>query len=162
MALEYHPGQEGPFIQNALVFAPGLTIIESHRELAEVDFSRILPPRLHKPFETTYKLTFTREGEQDIPVIRGSRYNLIVTNTEKIRIQKKSYRHHTWTELYAEHMQEEYSAEANLRLRAAASLPNLGSSPMKPTIPTARIWIPGSNVFARPWTIFTKTPISSQ
>jgi len=126
MALEYHPDREGPFIQNALVFAPGLTILESLRELAEVDFSRILPPRLHKPFESTYKLIFTREGEKDIPVIRGSRYNLVVTNTEKIRIQKRAYRHYTWSELYAQHMQEEYKAEANLRLRAIASLPNLG------------------------------------
>ena len=126
MALEYHPDREGPFIQNALVFAPGLTIIESLRELAEVDYSRILPPRLHKQFAASYKLIFTREGEQDIPVIRGSRYNLIVTNTEKIRIQKKSYRHATWSDLYAQHMLEEYSAEANLRLRAIASLPNLG------------------------------------
>ena len=126
MALEYHPGGPGHFIQNALVFAPGLTILESLRELAEVDYSRILPPRLYRPFEATYKLIFTREGEKDLPVIRGSRYNLIVTNTEKIRIQKRAYRHHTWTQMYFEHMLEQYEAEANLRLRAIASLPNLG------------------------------------
>lgn len=125
MAMEY-PGQACPFIQNALVFAPGLTILESLRELAEIDYSRILPPRLHKPFEATYKLIFTRDGEKDLPVIRGSRYNLIVTNTEKIRIQKRTYRHHAWSQLYYEHMLEEYEAEANLRLRAIASLPNLG------------------------------------
>jgi type III restriction enzyme len=133
MAMEY-PGDaapnnsvEGsPFIQNALVFAPGLTILESLRELAEIDYNRILPPRLHKSFEATYKLIFTRDGEKDLPVIRGSRYNLIVTNTEKIRIQKRTYRHHTWSQLYYEHMLEEYEAEANLRLRAIASLPNLG------------------------------------
>lgn len=126
MALEYHPGSTGPFIQNALVFAPGLTILESLRELAEVDYSRILPPRLYQPFEATYKLIFTREGEKDLPVIRGSRYNLIVTNTEKIRIQKRAYRHPTWTQMYYEHKLEQYEAEANLRLRAIASLPNLG------------------------------------
>jgi len=126
MALEYHPGGAGPFIQNALVFAPGLTILESLRELAEVDYSQILPPRLYRPFEATYKLIFTREGEKDLPVIRDSRYNLIVTNTEKIRIQKRAYRHPTWTQMYFEHMQEQYEAEANLRLRAVASLPNLG------------------------------------
>jgi type III restriction enzyme len=123
MALEY---PAGPFIQNALVFAPGLTILESLRELAEVDYSKILPPRLDRPFEATYKLVFTREGETDLPVIRGSRYNLIVTNTEKIRIQKRTYRHHTWSRMYYEHMMEQYTAEANLRLRAIASLPNLG------------------------------------
>ncbi|HDQ71502.1 MAG TPA: hypothetical protein ENN19_05325 [Chloroflexi bacterium] len=53
MALEYHPDGEGPFIQNGLVFAPGLTILESLRELADVDYSKILPPRLHQPFEAT-------------------------------------------------------------------------------------------------------------
>ncbi len=37
MAMEY-PGDACPFIQNALVFAPGLTILESLRELAEVDY----------------------------------------------------------------------------------------------------------------------------
>jgi hypothetical protein len=126
LALEYHPDRPGPFIQNALVFAPGLTILESLRELAEVDYSQILPPRLYRPFEATYKLIFTREGEKDLPVIRGSRYNLVVTNTEKIRIQKRSYRHHTWTQMEFEFKQEQYEAEANLRLRAIASLPNLG------------------------------------
>jgi hypothetical protein len=125
MALEY-PAEGHPFIQNALVFAPGLTILESLRELAEVPYEKLLPPRLHRPFEATYKLIFTREGEKDLPVIRGSRYNLIVTNTEKIRIQKRSYRHYTWSDMYAEHMQAQYAAEANLRLRAIASLPNLG------------------------------------
>jgi len=109
-----------------LVFAPGLTILESLRGLADVDYAKILPPRLYRPFEATYKLVFTREGERDIPVIRGSRYNMVVTNTEKIRIQKRAYRHHTWSAMYYEHMLEQYEAEANLRLRAIASLPNLG------------------------------------
>ena len=43
MAFEY---PKGPFVQNALVFAPGKTIIESLRQLAETRFDRILPPRL--------------------------------------------------------------------------------------------------------------------
>ena len=123
MALEY---PVGPFVQNALVFAPGLTILESLRELAEVDYSKILPPRLYRPFEATYRLIFTREGEKDLPVIRGSHYNLIVTNTEKIRIQKRAYRHPSWSELYYQHVMEQSEEEANLRLQAIASLPNLG------------------------------------
>jgi type III restriction enzyme len=124
MALEY---PDGPFIQNALVFAPGLTILESLRELAEVPYDKILPPRLYRPFEATYKLIFTREGEKDLPVIRGSRYNLIVTNTEKIRIQKRPLRrHHTWTQLEFEFREQQSQEIANLRLLAIASLPNLG------------------------------------
>ena len=123
LALEY---PDAPFIQNALVFAPGLTILESLRELAELSYDKILPPRLHRPFEASYKLLFTRDGEKDLPVIRGSRYNIVVTNTEKIRIQKRTRRHHTWTQMEFEFRVAQSEEVANLRLQAIASLPNLG------------------------------------
>lgn len=71
IAMEY---PEGPFVQNALVFAPGKTIVESLRELAEVPYDKILPPRLYKPFAASVKLTFTRDGERDIPVTRRSSF----------------------------------------------------------------------------------------
>lgn len=60
MALEY---PDGSFVQNALVFAPGKTILESLRELMEVPYEKILPPRFFKPFAASVKLTFTRDGE---------------------------------------------------------------------------------------------------
>ncbi|MBW1947635.1 MAG: DEAD/DEAH box helicase family protein, partial [Deltaproteobacteria bacterium] len=126
MALEY---PDGPFVQNALVFAPGKTIIESLRELAETRYDRILPPRLYKPFAASVKLIFTRDGEKDIPVIRGSLFNVIVTNTEKIRIQKETIRLHKsdliGRLLTPEKVDETRTEIANLRLQAIASLPNL-------------------------------------
>jgi hypothetical protein len=123
MALEY---PQGPFVQNALVFAPGKTIIESLRELAEIPYHRILPPRLYKPFSASVKLIFTRDGEKDIPVIRGSFFNVIVTNTEKIRIQKETIRKSDLDFFFSPDKEEEAKQEvANLRLRAIASLPHL-------------------------------------
>jgi hypothetical protein len=123
MALDY---PDGPFVQNALVFAPGTTIVQSLRELAEVPYDRILPPRLHKTFSASVKLTFTRDGEKDIPVIRGSSWNVIVTNTEKIRIQKETVRKADCGDLFSPGKEEEARAEvANLRLQAIASLPHL-------------------------------------
>ena len=120
MALEY---PDGPFVQNTLVFAPGTTIIESLRELVGIPYSRLLPPRFFTPFASSVKLTFTRDGEMDVPVVRGSSFNLIVTNTEKIRIQKRTGRK---TEqlpfVIAEDPEEE---TANLRLQTIASLPHL-------------------------------------
>jgi hypothetical protein len=89
LAMEY---PDGPFVQNALVFAPGKTIIESLRQLAQTPYDKILPPRLYKPFAANLKLTFTRDGDPDIPVIRGSVFNAIITNTEKIRITKDRIR----------------------------------------------------------------------
>jgi hypothetical protein len=123
MALEY---PEGPFVQNALVFAPGKTIIESLRELLEVPYEKIVPPRFFKTFAATVKLTFTRDGEKYIPVTRGSAFNIVVTNTEKIRIQKDTVRKGDLGRLFSPASEEEVRTEiANLRLQAIASLPHL-------------------------------------
>jgi type III restriction enzyme len=117
---------DGPFVQNALVFAPGKTILESLRELAAVPYDRILPPRLHKAFAASVKLTFTRDGEKDVPVIRGSLFNLVVTNTEKIRIRKETVRQSDLGRLFSTAQVDTARAEvANLRLQAIASLPHL-------------------------------------
>jgi hypothetical protein len=87
MALEY---PYGPFVKNALVFAPGKTILGALKEISDIPYEKILPPRLYKAFISTLKITYTRDGEKDIPVIKGSSFNVIVTNTEKIRLQKQS------------------------------------------------------------------------
>jgi type III restriction enzyme len=121
LALEY---PDGPFVRNALVFAPGKTILGALRELADVPYEQLLPPRLHAPFSATFKLTFTRDGQTDIPVIAGSAFNLIVTNTEKIRIQKPNLPAGR-KGLFASHAAEEQTELANLRLLKIASLPDL-------------------------------------
>ena len=82
MAMEY---PEGPFVQNALIFAPGKTILSSLRELADVPYDKLLPPCVHKPFAASLKLTFTRDGDKQIPIVWGSTFNVIVTNTENPR-----------------------------------------------------------------------------
>lgn len=123
MALEY---PEGPFVQNALVFAPGLTIMRSLRQLAAMPFDRILPPRFYKTFAATVKLIFTRDGDPDIPVIRGDSFNIVVTNTEKIRITKETVRKGDLKGLFSESKADEARADlANRRLQAIASLPHL-------------------------------------
>jgi hypothetical protein len=123
MALEY---PEGLFVQNALVFAPGLTIMRSLRQLASLPFDRILPPRFFKHFAATVKLIFTRDGDPDIPVIRGDSFNIVVTNTEKIRITKETVRKGDLKGLFSEAKADEARSElANRRLQAIASLPHL-------------------------------------
>ena len=128
-ATEFAMAQEYPdngFVENALVFAPGKTIIESLRELAEMKYEAVLPPRMYKSFAATLKLTFTRDGDPDIPVTRGSSWNVIVTNTEKIRIQKETIRKSDMPTLFSNEKEDEAKAEvANLRLQAIASLPKL-------------------------------------
>ena len=128
-ASEFAMAQEYPdqgFVENALVFAPGKTIIESLRELAEMRYEAVLPPRLYKQFAASLKLTFTRDGDPDIPIIYGSQFNVVVTNTEKIRIQKEKIRRSDLGPLFSKLSEDEARAEiANLRLQKIASLPNL-------------------------------------
>ncbi len=124
MAQEY---PDGDFVQNALVFAPGKTILEALRELAEVPYDRVLPPRMYPGFAAAVSLTFTRDGDPDIPVIPGSLFNVVVTNTGKIRIRKEAVRKSELGSLFAG-ADDEAAKEnvANLRLRKIASLPHLG------------------------------------
>lgn len=124
MAQEY---PEGDFVKNALIFAPGKTIIESLREIADMPFDSILPARMYEPFAASLKLTFTRDGEKGLPIVQGSSWNVVVTNTEKIRIQKPTGRRSNGKQIaLLLHPEEDPEAEiANLRLQAIASLPHL-------------------------------------
>lgn len=130
VATEFALAQEypdGPFVQNALVFAPGKTIIESLREISDIRYDQIIPPRFFKLFAASLKLTFTQDGHKNIPgVIDGSSYNLIVTNTEKIRIQKPTVRaNNNQLRLKFDAKAEEAEEIANARLQQIASLPHL-------------------------------------
>jgi hypothetical protein len=114
------------FLENALVFAPGTTIIESLRELATIPYAKLLPPRLYGPFAASLNLQFTADGQQDIPVVRGSSFNLIVTNTEKIRIQAIPRRRQLTLASLVTSADDQATERANLRLQAIACLPHLG------------------------------------
>jgi hypothetical protein len=124
MALEY---PEDNFLKNALVFAPGKTILGALKEISDVPYEKILPERLYKQFITTVKFTYTRDGEKDIPIIKGSSFNIVVTNTEKIRIQKHAITKSLIRDLFVDPSREDEVKEAiaNRRLQTIASLPNL-------------------------------------
>lgn len=131
IATEFAMAQEYPnenFVHNALVFAPGKTIIESLRELATMPFDGILPPRMHKLFAASVRLTFTRDGSPDIDLIPCSHYNIVVTNTEKIRIQKAAIRKGDLGSLFAGAGDADQLKQdvANRRLQRLAQLPHLG------------------------------------
>jgi len=125
MALEYPDNTN--FVKNALVFAPGKTILGALKELSDIPYEKILPPRLYKEFITSVKFTYTRDGEKDIPIIKQSCFNIVVTNTEKIRIQKQTITKSLIRDLFTESSQVDVIKQevANRRLQTIASLPNL-------------------------------------
>ena len=119
MSLHY-PDSEIKFMRNALVFAPGKTIIESLRELSDLPYSKILPPDVGREFLANLKIEYPNGKEKSIQVQAGSFYNLIVTNTEKISLRAK--RRGNQTDMAFEHSE----VQANLRLQKITSLPDLG------------------------------------
>lgn len=122
LALEYPVSSN--FVKNALVFAPGKTILGALKELSNILYDKILPPRLYKEFITAVKFTYTRDGEKDIPIIKGSSFNVIVTNTEKIRLRKEDIKSNLFNS--GEQVTDERKELiANQRLQTIASLPNL-------------------------------------
>ena len=123
MALSYYDTE--CFVTNALVFAPGKTILGALREISDIPFNRILPPRLYQEFISSWRPRFTRDNEKDIP-ISTSHFNVIVTNTEKIRIQKPtSKKQLTLLNFKERERYDEAQQIANLRLQTIAALPNL-------------------------------------
>lgn len=123
MALRY---PESDFMKNALIFAPGTTIIESLREISDIPFDQILPSSLHRDFLANLKITYPQAGAKDIQVQTGSIYNVIVTNTEKIALRANVKKRKNQTELEFEEKEKQAMLEANLRLQKITSLPNLG------------------------------------
>ena len=115
-------------IKNALVFAPGKTILGALKELSAVPYEKILPPRLYNQFISTVKFTYTRDGEKNITIIPQSSFNIVVTNTEKIRITKQSITKGQMGGIFGTKTQEEDAKAdvANQRLKTLASLPHLG------------------------------------
>ncbi|MHA1998487.1 MAG: DEAD/DEAH box helicase family protein [Promethearchaeota archaeon] len=127
LALSFdHP--DGFFIENALVFAPGKTILGALREMLDLPVKHILPARYMRLFKANVKFVVTRDNEKDIQTLSGSRYNVIITNTEKIRIQRRGRRVADSSLLSQFNSTGQLEADeiANLRLAKLASLPNLG------------------------------------
>lgn len=119
MSLRYQ-GSDFNFMKNALVFAPGTTIIVSLRDISKIPFDRILPPSLYRDFNANYKITYPQAGAKDIQVGEKSFYNIIVTNTEKISLRATPRKNQRARLLKEKKLQE------NLRLKTITSLPGLG------------------------------------
>lgn len=116
MSLRYRDDQ---FMKNALVFAPGTTIIDSLRELSNLPYEKILPPDVSRDFLTNLKIEYPNKGKE-IQAQAKSGYNLIVTNTEKISLRANRKRNQDQLQI------ERAELQANLRLAKIVSLPGLG------------------------------------
>jgi type III restriction enzyme len=119
---ELETPQDVKLMHNALIFAPGKTIIESLREISEIAFDKILPARLFKKLAPNLKINYTKDGDKRFDgVIEGGLYNILVTNCEKIILRNVSSKNDLFNQ-----KAEEKTLTENLRLQKITSLDGLG------------------------------------
>lgn len=78
------------YCHNALVFAPDKTVLQSLREIQTFDLARVVPPEYAGFLTSNLKFHFLDDAGTALSVLDRSRFNVIISNTQKI-ILKKSH-----------------------------------------------------------------------
>ncbi|MES2514703.1 MAG: TnsA endonuclease N-terminal domain-containing protein [Bacteroidota bacterium] len=81
--------QEEKYCHNALVFAPDKTVLHSLKEIQTFDLSLVVPPEYVNWMQTNIKFFFLDESGDSLNAIENSRYNIIISNTQKIILKKQ-------------------------------------------------------------------------
>jgi len=77
------------FCHNALVFAPDKTVLYSLKEITTLDKSLIVPPEYVNFLEVHLQFHFLDDTSTSLNVIEKSKFNIIITNNQKIILKKK-------------------------------------------------------------------------
>lgn len=76
------------FCHNALVFAPDKTVLQSLKEIQTFDKSKVVPPE-YVNFIENIKFHFLDDTGLTLNLLEGSRFNIIISNTQKIILRRQ-------------------------------------------------------------------------
>ena len=77
------------YCHNALVFAPDTTVLQALREIQTFDKSRVVPPEYVSWLDTNIRFHFLDEAGMTLNVLDQSRFNLIISNTQKVILKRQ-------------------------------------------------------------------------
>lgn len=77
------------YCHNALVFAPDTTVLEALREIQTFDKTAVIPPEYVSWLDTNIRFHFLDEAGMTLNVLDNSRFNLIVSNTQKVILKRQ-------------------------------------------------------------------------
>lgn len=77
------------YCHNALVFAPDKTVLQSLREIVTFDKSKVVPPEYIGVLDSNIKIHFLEGEGVTLNTLDGSKYNIIISNTQKIILKEK-------------------------------------------------------------------------
>jgi hypothetical protein len=82
--------KDARYCHNALVFAPDKTVLQSLKEIESFDLTRVVPPEYVNFLTTHLRFHFLEEAGTSLDTLDHSRFNIIVSNTQKIILKRKS------------------------------------------------------------------------
>ena len=82
-------GKDERFIQNALIFAPDKTVLQSLREIESFDHAKVVPPE-YMPIVAEFKFHYLEDAGVSLNTMDGSKFNIIVSNSQKIILRRDS------------------------------------------------------------------------
>lgn len=90
------------YCHNALVFAPDKTVLHSLKEIETFDKSLVIPPEYVTWLDSNLKFHFLDETGDALNAIENSKYNIIISNTQKIILKKQHKQKSASQELFAD------------------------------------------------------------
>lgn len=77
------------YCHNALVFAPDRTVLQSLKEIQTFDITRVVPPEYVNFLSSHLRFHFLEEAGTALSTIDQSRFNLVISNTQKIILKQQ-------------------------------------------------------------------------
>ena len=77
------------YCHNALVFAPDRTVLQSLKEIQTFDMGLVVPPEYVNFLSTHLQFHFLEEAGTSLSTIDQSRFNVIISNTQKIILKRQ-------------------------------------------------------------------------
>ncbi|MEY9424938.1 type III restriction enzyme [Bradyrhizobium ottawaense] len=77
------------YCQNALVFAPDRTVLQSLKEIQTFDVAKVVPPEYVNFVTSNIKFHFLDDTSVGLGTMDGSQFNIVISNTQKIILKKR-------------------------------------------------------------------------
>ncbi|NLY34826.1 MAG: DEAD/DEAH box helicase family protein [Alcaligenaceae bacterium] len=77
------------YCHNALVFAPDKTVLQSLKEIESFDLTRVVPPEYVNFLTMHLRFHYLEDAGTSLDTLDRSRFNVIVSNTQKIILKRK-------------------------------------------------------------------------
>jgi type III restriction enzyme len=81
--------KDSRFCHNALVFAPDRTVLQSLKEIQTFDMRLVVPPEYVNFLSTHVQFHFLEEAGTSLSTLDRSRFNIIISNTQKIILKRQ-------------------------------------------------------------------------